>query len=111
MHDPKRPWLRLARAALLILPFVPGGALGSPEDEAALAHGLRGSRSILGLEYFAEQARLAHPGRLVDARLRYEASHQRHVYEVFILDLRGEVWEVEFDASTGLLIEREKKGP
>lgn len=67
--------------------------------------------TILSLGDLSAKARRIHPGTLVDARVRFEAQHDAYVYEVYILDARGLIWEVEFDAMTGELIERERKGP
>ncbi len=71
------------------------------------ARRLYASGAILSLEHFVREAHKIRPGRVIEAALKYEDSHQRHVYEIVILDRYGRVWEVEFDAGTGKLIEHE----
>ena len=101
---------RIPRALLGTLLLVAGANVRGGDD-AAFARGLHDAGSILSLEHFAAKAREIHPGTLVDARLHYEDEHQAYVYEIQILDGAGEVWEVEFDAETGALIERERRHP
>jgi len=83
-------------------------ALG--DEEAEHAHELHAAGTILSLEYFIAEARHRHPGRVIDAKLHYEESHGHYVYEILILDWRGEVWELEYDARSGDLIEKEPNG-
>ncbi|MEA3278067.1 MAG: peptidase M4, partial [Pseudomonadota bacterium] len=72
-----------------------GAALGVGDD-ARMARSLRHSGVIMPLEHFIDRARRIHPGTLIDAGLRYEGEHHGYVYEIFLLDARGEVWELEF---------------
>ena len=60
---------------------------------------------ILPLEFFIDRARELRTGSLIDAELHFEPDHDYYVYEIHLLDDTGEVWEMEFNAATGLLIE------
>jgi uncharacterized membrane protein YkoI len=99
---------RVFRGALAAL-WLFGSAAGGDED-AEHVHDLRAAGTILSLEHFIADARGKHPGRIIDAKLHYEQSHGHYVYEILILDRRGEVWELEYDAHNGVLIERELGG-
>jgi len=57
---------------------------------------------ILPLEKIVAAARAVKPGEILETEL--ERKHGRYVYEVEILDARGQVWEVKLDAKTGKLI-------
>ena len=57
---------------------------------------------ILPLEKIVAAARAVKPGEILETEL--ERKRGRYVYEVEILDARGQVWEVELDAKTGKLI-------
>ena len=92
-------------AALLLV----GGSSYADED-AEHAHDLHAAGTILSLEYFMADARARHPGHVIDAKLHYEESHGHYVYEILILNRRGEVWELEYDAHSGVLIEKEPGG-
>lgn len=75
------------------------------EADAAFARRLLAEGAVLPLEAFIDRARALRPGILIDADLRYEAQHRQYVYEIHMLDGNGFVWEVEFDAATGALLE------
>lgn len=77
------------------------------DSDAALARRLLAAGEILPLETFVERARGLRPGTLIDADLRYEKEHGGHVYEIHMLAPDGTVWEVEFDAASGELLEME----
>jgi uncharacterized membrane protein YkoI len=58
---------------------------------------------ILSLQQILHNARQLHAGRVLEAEL--ENSHGGVYYEVEILDASGEVWEMNFDARSGELLE------
>jgi len=96
--------LCLGLAALLLQ------GVSAADEEAENAQELHAAGTILSLEYFIADARARHPGRVIDAKLHHEDSHGHYVYEILILDRRGEVWELEYDAQDGRLIEKERDG-
>ena len=57
---------------------------------------------ILPLEKIVAAAKAAKPGEILETEL--ERKHGRYVYEIEILDARGQVWEVKLDARSGKLI-------
>ena len=107
---PGTPQQRGLAAALcgLCLIVSPGGLAAQADSDQARE--LRLSGAILSLEHFVQRASDLHPGRVIDAKLKWEDSHGHYVYEIEILDHQGEVWELEFNARNGLLIERDKDG-
>ncbi len=60
---------------------------------------------ILPLEKVLEQAIVAQPGKILE--VEFEKEHGVYVYEMKILDTEGRLWELEFNARTGELIETE----
>jgi len=81
------------------------------DDDASQARELVKSGIILPLSHFIEAAQRHHPGHIIEAELEYEAYHGGHgyVYEIEILDANGQVWELEFHAETGELLEKERE--
>lgn len=73
------------------------------QDEARL---LRNAGDILPLETILQQARSAHPGKVIEVEL--ERKHGRLIYEMEILDEQGVVWEMKFDAGNGDILEEER---
>jgi uncharacterized membrane protein YkoI len=92
----------MSRPALfLLLATLAAAALGDHEEARRLLSG----GAILPLEDILESARRHQPGDILDVELEQE--HGRHVYEILLLDGQGRVWELELDAATGELIDRE----
>lgn len=91
---------------LVTMLFTFSGIAQGEQDDSDLAGRLRASGEIQSLETLILQAQRIRPGTLLDARLRYEAEHQGYVYEIQMLDRAGQVWELEFDARTGALVEQ-----
>ena len=88
-----------------------GGAHANGIEDAERARELVNTGAILPLSHFLEQVEKHHPGRIIEAELEYEAYHggRGYVYEIEILDREGQVWELEFHAETGELVEREQE--
>lgn len=98
--------LSCCAAALLVT--VPAAA--NSDDDASQARSLMHAGTILPLTHFIHRAQQIHPGRVIEAELEHEAHHGGYVYEIIILDAQGEIWELEFHAETGDLVEKELKG-
>lgn len=62
---------------------------------------------ILPLGTILDKAQTRHPGRAVETKLKEK--HGKLVYEVEILDNKGEVWEMKFDAKTGKMLKEEQE--
>jgi uncharacterized membrane protein YkoI len=91
-------------AALLCIPVQ---AQEIDHGGADLARRLLLEGKILPLERIVGRAYDLRHGSLIDAELSYEADHAAYVYELHMLDSSGDVWELEFRADTGELIEHE----
>jgi uncharacterized membrane protein YkoI len=100
--------LRVTACAIFVL--LTGLDVQAEEQEWEQVRELQSAGKILSLENFMGKAVEIHPGRVIDAKLKWEDSHGHYVYEIDVLDPRGEIWEVEFDAQTGRLVERERRG-
>ncbi|MFV2058179.1 MAG: PepSY domain-containing protein [Thiohalomonadales bacterium] len=61
---------------------------------------------ILSLPIIIEKAQLIHPGKILEVEFKQAARIFR--YEIELLDDKGTVWEMEFDAQTGKLIKLEQ---
>jgi Peptidase propeptide and YPEB domain len=104
---PARPvWRSLLSALALCALAVPGGALCADVGHRE-AQRLRESGRILPLETIVQRAQALHPGKLLDIELEREDG--RYVYELELLDERGVVWELEYDAATGTLLQRKRE--
>jgi uncharacterized membrane protein YkoI len=75
------------------------------EEDYELARKLSQQGHILPLEKILTFARAQKKGEVLDTEL--EKKHGRYLYEVEILDVKGQVWEVKLDAKTGQLIKLE----
>jgi uncharacterized membrane protein YkoI len=91
-------------AALLVL----AGAAWSDSDQDR-ARALKNAGDILSLETILEKARKDQPGRVVETEL--ERKGERYVYEIKVVDDKGSVRKLRYDARTGELIKREDKKP
>lgn len=69
------------------------------------ARTLRESGNILPLETILEKSKAFRQGEVIDTELEREKGML--VYEIEILDDQGRVWELEFDATNGDLLELE----
>ena len=74
-------------------------------SERAAVRSLAGPGDILSLEQILQNARQQHAGRVLEIEL--EEQRGGLVYEVEILGDSGEVWEMNFDAHSGELLEEE----
>ncbi len=103
VSNTKRSALFLAaRLTLLAMLATSVGA-----DDHERAHRLRESGDIVPLEHILERALSLYPGRVIEVELEYE--DERWVYEIEIVDERGVVWELEFDAGSGRLLEEKRE--
>jgi len=80
---------------------------GDKGDDHLKARQLVQEGTILPLEQIIELTKLQHPGRILE--VEFEQEHDRYVYEIELVDEKGQVWELEYDAETGELIEKEQE--
>lgn len=83
------------------------GTLRMAELKAEEVRKLRETGDILPLEALLQDVRQHYPGRIIEIEL--EKEDDRYVYELEIVDDNGIVWEIELDARTGELLERERE--
>jgi uncharacterized membrane protein YkoI len=100
-------WWALGAAIGLAIVAGSGLIVLAGDDKAALAARLSKSGEILPLEQILERAQAEHPGKLLETELDHE--WDRYVYEIKILDNKGIVWKMEFDAKTGAFIRSKQK--
>ena len=79
------------------------------DDDAEVARELVRSGQALPLHQVIDHARGLRPGRLIDAELHRAQGDGTLIYEIYILDGAGDIWELEYDAATGALIEHEQE--
>ena len=67
---------------------------------------LKESGTILSLESVLEQIRRDHPGRIIEIEL--DNDDGTYTYELELVDEQGIVWDLEIDARTGKLLEKDR---
>lgn len=106
------PMFSTAASAILALALSAlGTAAAAREEGPELARRLLAEGVILPLPELLRRAQDLRPGTLIDAGLQFEREHDAYVYEIHMLDPEGRLWEVEFDAGTGELLELESADP
>lgn len=93
-------------AVMLAVSGLLGMSPGFAEDHDE-ARSLMQQGEILPLNTIVDKAQTRHAGRVVESKLKEK--HDKLVYEVEILDDKGEVWEMKFDAKTGTLLKEEQE--
>jgi len=77
------------------------------------ARALRDRGEIVPLEQILQAAAAQRPGRVVEVEFELEfdlvQGGKTYVYEVELLDAGGEVWELKYDARTGVLLQEERE--
>lgn len=92
---------------ITVSPLLLAADIAAADSDQDAARGLREAGEIVPLETILEKARGVRPGSILEVEL--EAERDRRIYEIEILDQRGIVWEMKFDAATGELLETEKE--
>lgn len=87
-------------AAVLLLAL---GTGASADHEEAFELAREGK--IQPLSTLLEQQQRLRPGRVLEVEL--ERDDERMIYEIEVLDARGTVWELRFDAASGELLRQE----
>ncbi len=80
---------------------------GLSDEDHQQARRLKELGEILPLEKIIKAAKARQPGRVIEVEL--EKKDGRHIYEVELLNMQGEIWELYFDAATGELIKHERE--
>lgn len=77
----------------------------APRADQDRAYELARSGEILPLEQVLQHQRRDRPGRILEVELEQEEG--RPVYELELLDAKGQVWELHYDAVSGERLESE----
>jgi uncharacterized membrane protein YkoI len=77
------------------------------DDDHIRAKDLVASGEILPLEKILQNAFAGRHWRLLEAELDQEHGH--YIYELEILDEKGKVWKLEYDAKSGQAIKSREK--
>jgi len=101
----RHPSLQCMGGATLLLT----AALLSASEDADQVRALTKEGRILPLEQLITKARERKAGTLIEAELEWEPEHGVAVYELLMLGDDGELWELEFDARGGELLELERE--
>lgn len=91
----------IAAAALLGIGVASAGALSSTELEPLIKSG-----KVLPLEILQKAAMEKHPGGRVNEG-EIEQRNGTYIYDVEVTDADGKDWDMDLDASTGLLLKDE----
>ena len=86
---------------------LPGFTLADSDSDHLKARQLVQDGAILPLEQIIEHGGLVQSGRVLD--VKFEQEHNRYVYEIEFVDEEGQVWELEYDAHSGVLIQTEEE--
>ncbi len=95
----------ISHTLILVSILCTGSAYTSDHEEA---RALVNSGVILPLEHILNQAKAEQPGHILEVSLEHEK--EGYVYELELVDKKGRVWELEYDAITGKLLEKEQEG-
>ncbi len=90
---------------LLALVLTGGCGLSAADDDHLKARALVEVGSILPLEQILKRVAIDHPGHILE--VEFEVERGRYLYEIELVDKKGLVWELEYDAQSGQLIEKE----
>ncbi len=90
--------------ATALLVFATAGFARENHDEAKK---LKDAGEILPLEQVLTQVRRDQPGRVVETELEKEG--RRYLYEIKVVDDRGVVHELKYDAKSGELLKAKEK--
>jgi uncharacterized membrane protein YkoI len=93
-------------AAFLLSLLIPVNRSSYAEESLAKARALSESGEILSLEKIIAAAKSIKPGNFLEIEL--ERKNGSYIYEVEMLDMNGQVWELKFNANSGELIKLER---
>jgi len=98
-------------AAVSVLLFVASMSFGFADHERDYDHDrvkrLRDRGEILPLTKIIKNATQERSGRLIEAELEFEQG--RYLYELELLDERGRLWKLYYDAKTGQQVKLKRK--
>jgi uncharacterized membrane protein YkoI len=76
-------------------------------DDHDVAKRLKDTGDIVPLATILKTVSTTHPGRVLEVQLQHQ--HGRPVYHVELVDAHGVVWYLQFDATQGALLHKDKE--
>ncbi len=100
---------RVGRTLLIsILICSSGSTIGSDDsDDHLQAKALVMEGTIIPLEEILKQVAVDQPGHILE--VEFEQKDNRYIYEIELVDEKGLVWELKYNAKSGKLLEREQE--
>ncbi|MCF6354540.1 MAG: PepSY domain-containing protein [Candidatus Polarisedimenticolaceae bacterium] len=92
---------------LLTLALACWCSVSAADDDHLKAKALVEVGSILPLEQILKQVAIDRPGHILE--VEFELERGQYLYEIELVDKNGLVWELEYDAQSGQLIEMERE--
>ncbi len=103
----KKGWQKIGLALFTFLFLIAASTLVFSEEDHDRAKILREQGEILPLLEIIEKAQKEHPGQMIEVELEEEAD--QIIYELEFLDDEGRVWEMKYDAKSGILLSSEEE--
>ena len=86
---------------------MPGNVAAEQDLDQDEAQQLREQGTILPLQDILKAAQNSRQGRIAEVELKQ--SGNQYIYEIEIIDRKGQVWEMKFDAKTAKLVSHERE--
>ncbi|MBF0153061.1 MAG: peptidase [Magnetococcales bacterium] len=103
-----RPTFFRGRGVFLLVALLAGHPIaGQADDDHEEARRLMQAGTILPLEKIVAESRKVRQGRLLEVTLKRH--HGIYIYRLEVVTQQGVVWELEFDAGNGTLLELERE--
>ena len=84
-----------------------GSSLVYAESDSDTARKLREAGDILPLETILHKLNQTHPGKVLE--VEFEREHGKVIYEIEMLDDKGEVWQLKVDPRTGDILQKKQE--
>jgi uncharacterized membrane protein YkoI len=91
---------------LLLSLLVTGSAMGDRDDDHERVYRARQDAAILPLEEILDRLNLRSNVRILE--VEYEREDGMHLYEIEYLTGDGDVYEIEVDATSGVILKQER---
>ncbi len=97
---------RVGRTLLILTLICSSGSTISSEDHLQ-AKALVMGGTILPLLEIIKQVTIDQPGHILE--VEFEQKDGQYIYEIELVDEKGLVWELKYNAKSGKLLEREQE--
>lgn len=103
----KKGWQNICLVIIAFVLIIGAGQLVFSKEDHDRAKILREQGEILPLLEILEKAQKEYPGQMLEVEL--EEVSGVIIYELEFLDDKGRVWELKYDAKTGVLLSSEEE--